>query len=517
VPTVDELRARRDLLSIQIGERKAAGASAEELIVESRALKAQIKALEAEQQATGIAPLCHRESHSRVHVLDTVEPEVPMVDELRARRDLLSIQIGERKAAGESATELIAESRALSAQIKALGAEQQAAEAALLPDHRSRLRVDVLDSVAQVQELQDEWRGLLARSAVDSPFMSWEYMVSWYEAYAEDGQVQCLTVRDGDGQLVGLVPLFVNWSRRARVPRGQVALAASYGPSRGGYLEPIAAPGHQTAIVEVLVQYLQKRPERLRGGCFWRTPVESEICWELGCSLMAAGWQMVLRPDDPVPVLRLPEDPEQIVEALSSKQLRTNCRSFARRLEAEYPSHGYRECTDAGELPYWLQTHASLNVSRRKGTNSPSTFLESRNLRCFPNVMRRLWEAGWLRLLGLEINGELVGTYLYIVYRTRAYLLGPAWDPRLARYGLGHLLLVAALRASSQEGVQQADFLSGGSDYKSLYKDDHRQVMDLSVRPKAGRSAHVCGEFVERKLTSALHLIRRSSQKHRLA
>ena len=72
------------------------------------------------------------------------------------------------------------------------------------------LRTTVLRDTREFASLQEEWDELYENCPLATPFQSWTWLYSWWEVYGEDYQLRLITVRDGGGLLVGLLPLMVS-------------------------------------------------------------------------------------------------------------------------------------------------------------------------------------------------------------------------------------------------------------------------------------------------------------------
>jgi hypothetical protein len=73
----------------------------------------------------------------------------------------------------------------------------------------------VLTHASQFAALREEWDELYRNCPSATPFSSWEWLYSWWEAYKEGYKLRLITLRDADsGLLVGLLPLM---ARRGRL------------------------------------------------------------------------------------------------------------------------------------------------------------------------------------------------------------------------------------------------------------------------------------------------------------
>src|SRR5574341_2081974 len=67
--------------------------------------------------------------------------------------------------------------------------------------------VERLDDEAHLQKISEDWCRLVTESDVDSLFVTWEWLSTWWRHFGSDGQLYTLCVRDADRNLIGLAPL----------------------------------------------------------------------------------------------------------------------------------------------------------------------------------------------------------------------------------------------------------------------------------------------------------------------
>ena len=80
---------------------------------------------------------------------------------------------------------------------------------------RSNLEVAVLEDSQAFAALSEEWEDLYHDSPLSTPFQSWPWLYSWWEAFGEAYELRLITVREG-GLLVGLIPLMLERRRGFR-------------------------------------------------------------------------------------------------------------------------------------------------------------------------------------------------------------------------------------------------------------------------------------------------------------
>src|SRR5262249_39385405 len=68
----------------------------------------------------------------------------------------------------------------------------------------------------ELRGLRGEWDKLLHEAESASIFQTWEWVTTWYEHFGSEREIFVLTVRDGQGRLVGLAPFSLSrrWGGR---------------------------------------------------------------------------------------------------------------------------------------------------------------------------------------------------------------------------------------------------------------------------------------------------------------
>src|SRR4029078_8291613 len=73
------------------------------------------------------------------------------------------------------------------------------------PNHQ-HMRIDLVTTNKGFLSLRTSWNCLLSKSKSDTIFLTWEWISSWWGAYAKDAQLWIVLVYDDAEALVGIVP-----------------------------------------------------------------------------------------------------------------------------------------------------------------------------------------------------------------------------------------------------------------------------------------------------------------------
>ncbi len=71
------------------------------------------------------------------------------------------------------------------------------------------LDAKILSNTSRFAALAEEWEDLYQNSVLATPFQSWAWLYSWWEAYGSSYELRLITVRNNTGLLVGIIPLML--------------------------------------------------------------------------------------------------------------------------------------------------------------------------------------------------------------------------------------------------------------------------------------------------------------------
>ncbi len=314
-------------------------------------------------------------------------------------------------------------------------------------------RVETITELAGLTPLEKPWRELLARGPQASIFQTPEWLLTWWRHYGGRRRLWALAWREGEA-LLGLLPLMGH-------PLGPARRIGFVGTLSTDYLDAIVEPGRekefwQAALPALLdlpwdVLDLQQVPEP---SPTWRVLPE-----------VASGLPLTVQVCDqePCPYLPLPGDWETFRQSLG-KKIRWNLGYYPRLAAREQGGRVYR--VPAEEVPGAMSRLFDLHGRRWRRRWLPGAFASGRTRRFHHEVAVEMDRAGQLRLYALELGGEVRALLYCYADGDRMYYYQGGFDPAIARYSPGTILVGHAAREAIEAGLAGFDFLRGGEGYK---------------------------------------------------
>jgi CelD/BcsL family acetyltransferase involved in cellulose biosynthesis len=341
------------------------------------------------------------------------------------------------------------------------------------------LRVEPAFEPDQFGRLGQEWNALLAASAADTVFLTWEWISTWWAIYGAGSRLYVLAVRDDDGALVGIAPLRIR--KRARLG-GLVRLRVLEFIGTGGdvtpeYLDLIARPGFEAAVADAVADALN-RDRSIDAIDLRSCPSGSSTLARLNARLAEQGRGLLqLRHDSTCPTLPLPATWDAYW-ASRSKNHRKKLKEYARRGEREL---GVRVRLTASPAEIEPDMHTLATLHHRRWDNGSRAFQSTRYREFHLRLARLLMGREELRLFKLEAGDKVVAALYCFAYHGRYSYYQAGRDPEYAKYRVGLLLLHYAIAQAIAERAHTFDFLSGDEDYKYTWAREEAVNVRLSL------------------------------------
>ena len=202
------------------------------------------------------------------------------------------------------------------------------------PENASALSVEIIDSITQIQSLQEPWQSIYRRDPESGFFLSYDWISALFEQYPS--RMRVLAIRGTDGGYLGFFPIStrVRWSRSVKKfqtvlePGGRAALSELTGI--------LVDPVHEKPVLNALAGAIAALPWTRFTIRYEPTGRRSRILLDaLPADQFKGRFRSYLINDDTIdnlscPQVHLPDSHEAWLVSLSSNT-RQKIRRFSRR------------------------------------------------------------------------------------------------------------------------------------------------------------------------------------------
>lgn len=328
--------------------------------------------------------------------------------------------------------------------------------------------------------MADEWNTLLARSALNLPFLRAEFLEAWWTTLGggewPDGELQVALGRSADGRLQAAAPLFRTRSRPAVLQLVGTSEIADY-------LDVLCPEDDLDEFVSSLLEAIESgRPESVEMLDLWNLLEGSPALAAFEAHAKRRGWTAERQRVKPAPIVGLGDGWEGYLSRLDKKQ-RHELRRKMRRA-AEHPDgSAFVRAPGGEELPRLVDEFLRLMST----DEAKARFLTEPMRKAFHALAAAASIHGWLRLEFLEIGGKPAAAYLCFEYDDRLWIYNSGLDPKYHGLSPGWALLGHLIREATERGLTAVDFMRGDEAYKIRLGGVIRHVERLTLS-RPGRS-----------------------------
>jgi CelD/BcsL family acetyltransferase involved in cellulose biosynthesis len=346
---------------------------------------------------------------------------------------------------------------------------------ALAPTRESRaLIVTEQRQWEQLERTRASWSNLLAQTPELSIFVTPEWMLSWWKAYAKSNELCVLIFTDPQVGVVGIAPLYRERRKLLNLFELRVLRLIGDGSGDSDDLDFIVKPGYAVPVAKAFIDWMRDTPwDICELDCL---SSKSEVATLLADEVGALGWKRVIS-RRPFTRVSLPETWAAYLKQLSSKE-RGKVGIRLRRLQSRHKVC-FRRCVHPDELPTFLETLYSLHQKRWEARGMPGSFSQPERRHLYTEMTRELLFRGWLELWQLEIDDVPVASQIGMRYGDVVCALQEGFDPDYASDSVGYVLRSYVLQKCVEAGVRFYDFLCGDQDSKQRWGADVGHYLDL--------------------------------------
>jgi CelD/BcsL family acetyltransferase involved in cellulose biosynthesis len=337
---------------------------------------------------------------------------------------------------------------------------------------------EIGDSVG-LKSLANKWNNILAQSESDSVFLTWEWIINWWQVYGGGKELRVLVLKDQHEDIVAIAPFYV----RTKKILGDLSINEMRFLGTGedvspDYLDVIIKRGFENEAINLLIKYLA-----VKNG--WDvanlTDIVSTSSTIRAIQNMGGENGLIVKTSERAicPYVELLGDWEEYIGGLS-RNMRYNIKRRMQNLEKDFKTR-YFIWQDIGGLEYAMERLSFLHNKRWEQKGGKHGFSSKEYNAFHQAVAREFAMKGWLQLSCLELDGEIVGILYDYRYGNKIYYYQGGFDPSLYKYSLGLVLRAYVIQKAIENGIKEIDLLKGGYEHKYKWTEYDRQTINLTI------------------------------------
>jgi CelD/BcsL family acetyltransferase involved in cellulose biosynthesis len=343
-------------------------------------------------------------------------------------------------------------------------------------------RVDVLRDRGSFERIESDWNDLVERSNVLHPYLTPEWLSTWWDCFGGDATPNLLVGWDDD-RAVAAAPLMLERRWICGLPFRSLELMANAHTPRADLL----LAGDEERALRTLWNHL-------RGDRTWdvlvlkQLPADSFALRRLPELAAENGFRTGVWHASDSPYVEFDRERtwEEFLRSLGKKRC-TELRRRRRGLEKR-GQVAVEHLHDSGDVAGAASEAWALEAAAWKREAGTAILSSPACERFYTTLARIAAERGWMRLGFLSVDARRIAMNFVLRYKSRAYLMKSGYDPSYGRYGPTHLLIEEDLRQAFSTGVEQYDLLGDNDTWKRDWTHTTRDHTWLFVFARGWKS-----------------------------
>jgi CelD/BcsL family acetyltransferase involved in cellulose biosynthesis len=328
------------------------------------------------------------------------------------------------------------------------------------------LKVDVHDRLEAVGAAA--WDRLHAASRLRSPFLSFTWQEEWARAFASDRRLEVRAVKDADGSLVAVLPMY-------EAEPGLMELVG--GADVSDYLDLVSMAGREETAWAAL---LASRTDSADAWVLHAVPAGSASLSVVPRLASPAALTATVSVEERCPVLDLPGSWEAYLGNLPGRH-RHELQRKIRRLQREAPDAHVAGATSPGDIDRRFADFLDLHRQSRAGK---ARFMDERMETFFRSVVMAHAAADAVRLWLLDTADGPIAAFVCLEWDGTVGLYNSGFRPDRAALAPGIVLLAHVIQDAIARGKRRFDFLRGEERYKYEFGPVPEDVCVLRIEPR---------------------------------
>ncbi|MDB6138836.1 MAG: hypothetical protein JWO94_1908 [Verrucomicrobiaceae bacterium] len=339
-------------------------------------------------------------------------------------------------------------------------------------------RLEIIHDEAAFFALQPEWDRLLARSAVRTPFLTWDWVSTWWSVSKDTAQLCVGVARDHAGNLQALAPLCICRADTGlrRVLR-HLTFLGGIGNIVSEGLDFIVPAGQEQVLTLLLCQVFA------RCRLPWDV-IDLPVLYAESPNL--ALFQRTLRSfncsgqrSEPhvSHILELPASWEAYLASISGNR-RNDHRSKWKKM---INNHAGRPLQAGTDLSIDESLDALFGLHAMRFRREESTFLAADAESFHRQIARRWIVEGKIMISLLEVEGRMAAVRHGFVFDQRYWDYQSGFNAEFSALSIGNLNLAWTAQNAIARGLVEYDHLTGDQPYKRAWSTRVRHLHHLEA------------------------------------
>lgn len=338
--------------------------------------------------------------------------------------------------------------------------------------------VKCLQTDKEFRALGVEWNGLLHNSEINTVFLTWEWLFTWWKHFGDGKKLFILIVRDKVGELLGIAPLCIKKVEVYYLMSLNTLTFLGDEEICSDYLDFILCKEKSNKVLRVIFEYLYSHSNLWDIAFLNDLPETSKSLKYAKDILESKKVYNFLREAEKCPYITLPDNFETYIQGLS-KNMRYNFKRRMKNLENKY-NVKFNIWSKSNNLEKAMESLFDLHRKRREMIGSEGDFSKKKLLAFHKEIAHKFNEIGVLRIYYMSFKRKPVSMLYGFRYDNKFFYFQSGMEPDYEKKSVGLVLMGLCIKDSIDNKLKEFDFLRGFETYKFKWTQSYRKTFNLA-------------------------------------
>lgn len=335
---------------------------------------------------------------------------------------------------------------------------------------------NILEDFKDFENYQEEWERLLDGSPSDSPFLSYEWLSTWWNHFQQDKKLMGLVFKD-ESHLTGIIPLMIYRETIKFYPLRKISFVGRGDSDRADFI----IGKDKGKVVDALVGFFAEDFRNWDVIHLEQIPEKSDSIGMLRHCARKRGLLFECWEQTVCPYIELNEELGRMMEKRDGS-FRKEIRKQVRRLQDMGKVTFSRSITHEN-IDDLILTAALVDTKSHKYAEGKTLFTNPITREFLREVAQIFSKRKWLDFATLEVNEVPIAYEYHFRYKEKNFAFTGSFDQEYATFGPGTGIMYRLIQDSIDQGIKEYDLLQGGHEYKWKWTNlgrKHYQIMIIN-------------------------------------
>jgi CelD/BcsL family acetyltransferase involved in cellulose biosynthesis len=333
---------------------------------------------------------------------------------------------------------------------------------------------NILEDFKDFEGYREEWEKLLDGLSTDSPFLTFEWLSTWWKHFQKDKKLMGMVFKDGI-QVTGIIPFMAYRETMKFYPLRKISFVGRGNSDRAEFI----IGKDKGKVVDALIEFFAEDFRNWDVIHLEQIPEESNSIGMLRHCARKRGLLFECWEQTVCPYIILNQD---LARNMEKRDL-----SFRKKIQKQV-----RRLQDMGKVTFsrsishenideLITTATLVDVKSHKYEEGKTFFTNLITREFLRDVGQAFSKRKWLDFATLEVNEVPIAYEYHFRYKEKNYAYTGSYDQEYATFGPGTGIMYRLIQDSIDQGIKEYDLLQGGHEYKWKWTNLGRKHYQLMI------------------------------------